>query len=126
MVKLEERLRTSTYVLAEFGKCVDSGERDWMDLVEPLVQRPVVRAFGYTEPAAELRALAYLRTQPQTWPKESAPFWIRHNRARQPDLKSGDPAPTVSVYPLNPDGTVAPAEPLHTSGTEIIVAGSIT
>ena len=126
MVNLEEKLRTSNYVLAEFGKCVDSGERNWMDLVEPLVQRPIVRSFGYIGPGAEAMALAYLRTQPQSWPKESGPFWIRHNRARQPDFKDGDSAPEVSIYPLKADGTVGSAEPIHTGGIDILFAGSIT
>ena len=50
------------------GERVDSGSDDWMPLIEPLVQKPIVRAFGYVSPEQEQRALMYLRSASQIWP----------------------------------------------------------
>lgn len=131
MLRLEVRHRTSKYILAEMGKRVDGGQEDWMPLVEPLVQLPIVRAFGFDTPQQERIALMYLRSAAVIWPEDSdfrtIPYWIRANRARDASFKVGDLAPPVEVHPLNRDGSYGRKVPLiHPGKLQILLAGSIT
>ena len=126
------------------GKRVDSGSDDWMPLIEPLVQKPIVHAYGYDSPEQEHKALMYLRTASQIWPEDpdfrTIPFWVRANRARDASFSIGDVAPQVTIYPLREDGKISPSsggwggsfglgEPLYdstNSNYEVLIAGSIT
>jgi hypothetical protein len=133
MLRLEVLLRTCPYVLGRMGHNVDSGTDDWMPLIEPLVQRPIVRAFGYETPEQERVALMYLRSAATVWPQDSdfrtIPFWVRVNRARDTYFKVGDEAPEVMVHPLNQDGTWGQEQPLinhQDDRPDILIAGSIT
>ena len=138
MLKLEVLLRTCSYILGLLGQQVDSGIEDWMPLIEPCVQKPIVHAFGYSTPEQERIALNYLRSAYQIWPGDpdfrTIPFWIRANRARDAKFSVGDTAPMVSVYQLNEDGSFGIPKPLYgsegkdqkDSRIEIVLAGSIT
>lgn len=133
MLQLEVLLRTCSFVQEQMGERVDSGSDDWMPLIEPLVQKPIVHAFGYNTAEQERRALMYLRTASQIWPEDpdfyNIPFWVRANRARDGSLSVGDVAPQVTIYPLREDGNFGPEESLYDptdSRYEVLIAGSIT
>ncbi len=133
MLRLEVLLRTSPFILEQMGERVDSGSDDWMPLIEPLVQKPIVHAFGFVTPEQEQRALMYLRSASQIWPEDpdfhNIPFWVRANRARDATFSVGDVAPQVTIHPLNDDGNYGPGEPLYDPTNlqyEILIAGSIT
>lgn len=133
MISLEVLLRTSSYLLQEMGKRVDTASDDWMPLIEPYVQRPLVRAFGYETLEQQRVALIYLRTASTVWPNDpdfrTIPFWVRANRARDTSFKVGEVAPLVQVHPLHEDGSWGPAQDLFDPNNEkphILVAGSIT
>lgn len=131
MLRLEVRHRTSKYILMEMGKKVDSGQEDWMPLVEPLVQLPIVRAFGFDTPSKERVALMYLRSAAVIWPEDpdfrTIPYWVHANRARDTSFQVGDVAPKVYVHLLDRDGSYSTKEPLiQPERMQILLAGSIT
>lgn len=129
MLRLEVRMRTCDYILEQLGRQVDTREDNWMPLIEPLVQIPIVKGFGYDNVP---RTVMILQTAAQRWPHDddfkTIPFWVRANRARNGDLEEGSLVPVMKVHPLGEDGTIGSLELLHDSDglPDILVAGSIT
>lgn len=118
-----DALRLSSCIQEAFRQAEASGGLvEWMDLVEPLVERPVLEAYG-------LRVgdhLARLRYEPNVRPElRPRAHWLRHNRARAVPFAVGDPAPEATVIPVGGSMGEAPLASLL-RGPTLVVASSRT
>lgn len=109
LLRAADAARLSSETQDAFGQAEASrGACEWMDLVEPLVERPVLRAYGL-DPDAELARLRYeANSRPEL--RQHA-HWLRHNRARPVPFALGDEVPLYlgdvhEVYTDDDDGTV--------------------
>lgn len=123
LLRAADALRLSSRTQEAFRQAEASGGLlEWMDLVEPLVERPVLEAYG-------LRAadhLARVRYEPNARPElRQHAHWLRHNRARAVPFAVGDRAPAATVMPVGGSMGEAPlASLLH--GATLVVASSRT
>ena len=91
LLRATEAARLSSETQDAFRQAeVSYGVLEWMDLVEPLVERPVLQAYAL-DPDAELGRLRYeANSRPEL--RQHA-HWLRHNRARPVPFSVGDEAP---------------------------------
>ena len=78
----------------QFTRAESSGESEWMD-VATLIQRTVVREFGFDDNAETLLKYRVAAS------KSDTPLQVRYNRAREGDLRLGDPVVDVKLRSLS-------------------------
>ena len=95
LLRASEAARLSSETQDAFRQAeASNGVLEWMDLVEPLVERPVLRAYSL-DAGAELPRLRYeANTHPEL--RQHA-HWLRYNRARPVPFDVGDLAPVRAV-----------------------------
>lgn len=96
MLRAADALRLSSDVQEAFGQAERSGGvLEWMDLVEPLVERPLLRAYG----VADINSgLVRMRYEPNAHPElRQLAHWFRYNRAAAVPFGLGDVAPNAHV-----------------------------
>lgn len=96
MLRAADALRLSAEVQHVFAQAeASNGVLEWMDLVEPLVERPLLAAFGVRDAES---GLARLRYEPNVRPElRPLAHWLRHNRARPVPFAVGAAAPVDGV-----------------------------
>ncbi len=91
MLRVADALRLCDQTQHAFAQAEKSGGAiEWMDLVEPLVERLVLQAFGYTD-ATMASGLALIRYLPNNHPDK---IEFRSKHASKPDR------PEPAVYSL--------------------------
>jgi len=108
LLKVANRMRLSNLVQEEFTQAEQSlGVIEWMDLVEPLVEIPLLTAFNLTQDdITKTTWLNALRFFPNKYPelKEYA-HWFSFNRVKTSKFQVGDLAPKLEVLNLEEEKT---------------------
>lgn len=102
MLTCADTVRRSDAVQRAFAEAERSNAAyEWIDLIEPLVETPVLQAFGFDDAADPLmmhNARQALRNMANTHPElRDRAHWLRYNRAAPCPLKIGERVPEVHV-----------------------------
>jgi large subunit ribosomal protein L40e len=104
ILKVANKLRLSNVIQQEFTLAEQSqGVLEWIDLIEPLVELPVLQAFNLTRDNITTQNwLTAMRFYPNTYPElKKYAHWFSFNRAKKVDFKVGDIAPNVTLITLD-------------------------
>lgn len=97
MLRRENELRLSDETQKKYMEAEKKSEADWINVTLEL-QRQVVREFGIRNIDRGVHAIqsAYSRYGATDSDFFEIPLYVRYNRARQGDLKEGEPAVNIS------------------------------
>lgn len=125
LLRAADARRLSSATQEAFRQAEQSGGvLEWMDLVEPLVERPVLAAYGVRDVDS---GLARMRYEPNSR-AELRPLahWLRYNRAAPVPFAVGAPAPLDGVVVHGDAGATPLASVLPTGRPTLVVASSRT
>ena len=121
-----DALRKSSDIQDIFSQAEKSnGRMEWMDFVEPFVERPILAMFG--DPTAQNLARLRFEANSNTELKQYA-HWYKYNRAKGVPFGIGEQVKTdgITVYEEKDGGFIPQQLNLSTGQPTIIIGSSRT
>jgi len=128
-LRYENYLRTAPWTLEALKQA--ETEDAWMDMIEGLTFRKVMKLIAVSEDRAE-RLIHLMKTAAEEWPHDKrfheVSLWRKFNRAGDVSFKQGDCALDGTIQKLEDDGTLGAAENLSDAREKpaVIVSSSMT
>ena len=122
MLKRENELRLSDEVQRRFAEAERSGTTDWIE-VACSVQKEVLREYNVDFSECTLHAYRCAAN------KHQVSLYVKHNRAREGDLRVGSNAPNVSVVSIEENGSTRSQPLLEFQQRDrplVVIAGSLS